>query len=84
MVAIASLVIGLFLARYVSGLRTVGLVQAVLFAVACVVLVTTAPHHGSTHSGGLLLCAALIPLTVLALALGRIWRNRSVDSIDAA
>lgn len=77
MVAIVSLVVGLFLARYVSSLKSVVLYQAALYVLASVVLVTTAPNHGSTHAIGLLLSVVLAPLTALVVLLGRIWRNRS-------
>lgn len=77
MVALLSLVAAVLLGRYVRDLKTAGTAQALLYLLSSVVLVVTAPAHGSTRTTGLLLAVVLAPLTVLALFVGRVWRGRS-------
>lgn len=76
-VAVLSLIVGLFLARYLASLKTVVFAQTGLFVMASVVLVASSPNHGASHAQGLALSAALIPLTPLVVLLGRLWRTRS-------
>lgn len=82
MLALLSLVVAVPLARFVSSLRTVVLVQGGLCLLAGIVLVGTAPDHGSTRTTGFLLALLLVPLTVLAVAAGRAWRSRSTRTLD--
>ena len=77
MVAIASLIVGLFLARFLTSLKTVVLTQGGLFVLASAVTVATSPNYGASHAQGLELSAALAPLTVLVVLLGRYWRTRA-------
>jgi hypothetical protein len=83
MLALLTLVIAVPLARFVSSLRTVVLVQAGLCVVAGAVLVATAPDHGSSRTTGFLLALLLVPLTALAVAAGRTWRTRATRTADA-
>jgi len=82
MIALLSLVVAVPLARFIAALRTVVLVQAGLCVFAGVVLVGTAPDHGSTRTTGFLLALLLVPLTVVAVAAGRAWRSRSTRALD--
>jgi len=77
MLALVSLVVAVLLARYVAALRTVIAIQFVLYALAVAVLIGTAPNYNSTRTTGLVLGLVLAPLTVLAVAVGRVWRGRS-------
>jgi predicted MFS family arabinose efflux permease len=83
MLALLSLVVAVPLARFISSLRTVVLVQAGLCVVAGAVLVGTAPDHGSSRTTGFLLALLLVPLTALAVAAGRAWRTRAGRTADA-
>lgn len=83
MIALLSLVVAVPLARFVSALRTVVLVQSGLCVLAGAVLVGTAPNHGSTRTTGFVLALVLIPLTVVAIAVGRAWRTRATRTLDA-
>lgn len=82
MVALVSLIAGVFLARYVASVKTVILGQVVLYLLAGAVLVVTSPAHGSTHAQGLVLSVVLAPLTALVVVLGRIWRSRSTAAVS--
>jgi hypothetical protein len=84
MIAVVSLIVGLFIARYLGSLRTVVLVQFGLYLLGAAALIVTAPSHGSTRSQGVLLSVALAPLTALVVLLGRMWRTRSVATVGAA
>ena len=77
MVAVASLIVGLFLARFLTSLKTVVLTQAALLVLASAVTVATSPNYGASQAQGLELSAALVPLTVLVVLLGRFWRTRA-------
>jgi len=79
MLALVSLVVAVLLARYVAAIRTVIAVQLVLYALAVVVLLATAPDHDSTRTTGLVLGLVLAPVTALAVAVGRVWRGRSAE-----
>lgn len=81
MVALLSLVVALVIARCADRLRTVLAVQIPAFALGAAALIGTSPNHGSSYATGVLLAVALIPLTVLMLALGRRWRSRGVATI---
>jgi drug/metabolite transporter (DMT)-like permease len=82
MLALLTLVIAVPLARFVSSLRTVIVIQAGLCVLAGILLVVTAPDHDSTRTTGFLLALVLVPVTALAVAVGRAWRTRSVRSVD--
>ena len=84
MIAVVSLVVGLFIARYMESLRTVVLVQFALYLLGAAALIVTAPSHGSTRLQGLLLSVALAPLTALVVFLGRMWRTRAVATVRTA
>jgi membrane protein DedA with SNARE-associated domain len=83
MLALLSLVIAVPLARFVASLRTVVLAQAGTCALAGVVLVVTAPDHGSSRTTGFVLALVLVPVTALAVTIGRLWRTRSTRTLDA-
>lgn len=83
MLALLSLVVAVPLARFVSALRTVVLVQSGLCVLAGAVLVGTAPDHGSSRTTGLVLALVLVPLTAVAVAVGRAWRGRATRTLDA-
>lgn len=84
MIALLSLVAAALLGRYTSQLRTVIQVQALLYVLACVALIGTAPGHGSTRTTGALLGLLLAPLTIGCVALGRSWRKHSAAAADGA
>jgi hypothetical protein len=57
---------------------------AVAVAVAVAVLAATAPDHGGTHAGGLLLGLVLAPLCALTFLIGWTWRRRSAQPVQPA
>ncbi len=83
MLALVTLVVAVPLARFVSSLRTVLMVQLALFLLAGAVLVATAPDYGSSSTTGFLLALVLAPVTALAIVIGRAWRARSTHQIEA-
>jgi predicted tellurium resistance membrane protein TerC len=83
MLALLSLLVAVPLARFVSSLRMVVIVQAAICVLAGIVLVATAPDHDSSRTTGFLLALVLVPVTALAVAIGRVWRTRSTRTLDA-
>ena len=77
LLAFVSLVVGLLLAPFVARLTASVAVQLALSVVASAFLLIPAPDHGSSYATGLVLSAALAPVTALVVVLGRIWRSRA-------
>jgi F0F1-type ATP synthase assembly protein I len=83
MISIVPLLAGLLLARFVTNRILVIAIETVLFALAAVVLILTAPDHGASHLAGAGLSAVLAPLCVLAVVLGLYWRSRAARGSTA-
>jgi drug/metabolite transporter (DMT)-like permease len=76
-IALLPLIAGILLARLVTRREVVIGVEVALFALAAIVLVSTAPDHGNSHAAGALMAAVLAPLCALTVVLGTLWRGRT-------
>ncbi len=79
MIAIVPIVAGIALGL-TAPRRTAVAVQSVLYIVAAVVLVVSAPQHGSTTAVGALFALGVLPLAALSLAAGLFIRSRRADA----
>ena len=77
MSAVLPLIGGLLLGRFMSNRRVAIAIQAVLYLIAAVVLIATAPSHNSTHAHGLIFAVVLAPVSAVTFALGSIWQHRT-------
>lgn len=73
MSAILPLLGGLLLGRFAPPRAAVA-VQVAFYALAAAALIATAPDHGSSYGGGVLLSLVLAPLSAFTYAIG--WRLR--------
>jgi drug/metabolite transporter (DMT)-like permease len=80
MLAVLPLLGGLLLGRFVANRRVAAAGQAAFYVLAAVVLIATAPSHGSSHSEGALLALVLAPAAAATFALGIFWKTRSVSA----
>jgi len=83
MSAVLPLLGGLLLGRFVNNRWVAIALQAVLFAIAAVVLIASAPSHGSSYGMGVLLAVILAPASVATFAMGTMWQHRTA-AVNAA